>query len=153
MHPSAAPLRLSLVLASGLLSGLASLAVLPGAAAAEEEAKTFVLDVSETTAKVAKGERGTLAVHIRPAEGYKINEKGPLRLSLSAPEAIALDKQQLGRADATGKETSPAFACGFEGKAAAEAPVTIDAMFVVCDTAGTICEMKKEQVQVAVKVD
>ena len=135
--------------ALGLALVAASLAV-PSIGRAEPP--NYTVDVSKSTTAVEVGRSGRLAVHIQPAEGYKVNEKGPLGLKLSAPEALALEKAALGRADAQGETTSPEFACGFDAKAPGEQPITVEATFILCDTAGTICEMKREKVEVAVVV-
>lgn len=116
-------------------------------------AKNFQLDVSGTTTALRAGKTGKLAVQIKPAEGYKVNEKGPLSLALTAPATLKLDKARLVRADAQGKATSPQFACGFKAQKQGQEPITVNATFVICDTAGTICEMKREKVQVAVRVE
>ncbi|MEL6183980.1 MAG: hypothetical protein AAFU79_05080 [Myxococcota bacterium] len=108
--------------------------------------------MSGTTQSVKTGAKGQLSVHIKPAEGYKVNEKGPLSLKLSAKDKVALETAKLLRKDATGKVTSPEFACGFDAKAQGKDAITVDATFVICDIAGTICEMKKEKVEVAVAI-
>ncbi len=122
------------------------------ATAHAEEQKNFTVDVAGTTRRVVAGEQGHLAVHIKPADGYKVNDKGPLRLRLSAKDKLALDATKLARKDAKGKVTSPKFGCGFKAKEEGDDAITIDAMFVICDTAGTVCELKREKVEVAIAI-
>lgn len=138
--------------ASGLV-GLVPLLGLALSGAPSESPPNFTLDLSKTTTAVRKGETGTLSVHIKPAEGFKVNEQGPLTLKLQAKDRVQLEKDKLGRGDAQGKETSPEFSCGFDAKQKGREAITVDAMFVICDMAGTICELKKERVQVAVSVN
>lgn len=120
------------------------------APALADEAPVYRIDVSKSTTSVKAGAKGTLALHIAPAEGYKVNEKGPLQLKLDAPAGLSLEKASLGRKDATGTPTSPEFACGFTAKE--KGAITVNAQFIICDTAGTICEMKREKLTVAVDV-
>ncbi len=122
-------------------------------AAPDAEPKKFVLDVSRTTQTLAKGNKGSFFLQIRPIDGYKVNDKGPFSLRLSASEHLALEKALLGRSDATGHQDAPELGCGFEARAPGEGPIVVEAQFVLCDKAGTVCEMKREKVEVAVKVD
>lgn len=133
-------------LASAAAVGLALLA----APVVRADAPTYRIDASESTTSVKTGGKGTVAIKIAPAEGYKVNEKGPLGLKLEAPQSIALDKDRLGRSDATGAPTAPEFACGFTARENGE--ITVHATFIICDEAGTICEMKREKLTVAVDV-
>lgn len=118
-----------------------------------EDKTTFELDTSHSTTEVKVGAEGKIALHIKPADGYKVNEKGPLKVSVQAPDGLSVPKSTMGRTDASGKATSPEFQCTFEATAAGTKPVMVQATFVLCDTAGTICEMKREKVQLAVKVE
>lgn len=128
-------------------------ALAAGTPAAKDDAKNYSVDVSGTTDKVQVGSKGKVAIHLRPGKGYKVNEKGPLKLELSGTEILALEKSKLVRSDAQGKVTSPKFACGFDAQKQGKDTITVDATFVLCDVKGTICEMKKERVEVAVRVE
>jgi hypothetical protein len=137
-------------IAASAFLGLAVVVGTPNEAPSEP---TFEIDVSNTTRSLRAGETGTFAVHIKPAEGYKVNEKGPLRLQLEAPAQLALEKAVLSRDDARGEATAPELACGLDARKEGEAPIDVRAMFVICDEAGTVCEMKRETFEVAVEVD
>ena len=117
------------------------------------QAKKFDVDVSGTTTALKVGHKGKVSVQIQPVAGYKVNDKGPLAVALSAQSHIALEKAKLLRKDAKGSKRSPEFSCGFNAQTAGEDQIDIQLTFVLCDDAGTVCEMKKEKVTVAVVVD
>ena len=136
----------------GVLAALTLVSTLVAGSAGDVDNQRYRVDVSGTTQALRVGEEGTLAVRIQPAEGFKVNEKGPLELRLSAPNHLDLDKDAFGRADATGQQVSPTFATEFRARGRGDEPIAVNAKFVLCDTAGTVCEIKRERVTVAVRV-
>lgn len=113
----------------------------------------FSIDTSGTTAAVGVGAKGDFRLHIRPAEGYKVNDKGPLSLELSPTDKLTFDKSKLTRADVSGPDYSPAFSVGFHGAKLGEAKVKAKLTFVLCDDAITFCELKRAETDVVVLVE
>lgn len=113
-------------------------------------AKKYVLDHSQTTTQLDKGSKGTFALNIQVAEGYKVSQEAPLKIKLVST-GLALGKKKLGAKDATEKKwTSPKFKVGFSAEQPGDQKIDVDASFFVCDE--HICERQTERLQISVNV-
>lgn len=117
---------------------------------AEGDGKKYDLDVSETSQKVSKGDRGTFQLRIQARPGFKVSQEAPLKIKLES-DGLGLKKRLLRAEDAKNRKwTSPEFAVGFSADESGDQNIDVDAVFFVCDE--RICERKKEKLSVAVSV-
>ena len=120
-------------------------------AADDAKKPPYTLDVQGTTKQCKAGSSGVFALHIKPAEGYYIHPKAPLKIKLDA-KGLALKKSKLGRKDAKdAKSKAPRFEVSFGAKESGDHSIGADATFFVCSA--DICERKTAKLQIPVKVD
>ncbi|MBX2813024.1 MAG: hypothetical protein KTR25_14505 [Myxococcales bacterium] len=141
---------LTLVLISSGVSATPTSSAIAGDVSASVE--HFWLDTSGSTQQVKLGTKGQVRLQIRPKKGYKVNDKGPLAVVFVGTPNIIVDRTKMGRADAEGTSDRPVFSSNFLARKTSQDQVRVQATFVLCDTKGTFCELKKESVAIQVAI-
>lgn len=94
------------------------------------------------------GEAGELAIEVKPAPGFKVNEEFPWKASLSPAENLAVDAVASQDKWALSKE-SAALKLPITAKAAGEGQIKASLNFSVCDESA--CEVIRDK-EVVIKV-
>jgi hypothetical protein len=116
----------------------------------ESATKNYTIDTSGTSQQVQPGKQGTLRLHIKAAEGYKVSPEAPLKIALTG-DGVDLTKTKLGHDDAKDKKSeAPEFNVAFSSASAGDKKIVVDASFFVCNE--KICERKTEKLSVPVSV-
>jgi hypothetical protein len=119
-------------------------------AGAQDNAKNYTFDLSQTSKEVQAGKSGNLKLAIKPAEGFHVSPDAPLKIGLEA-SGLDLSKKALGHDDAKDKKSpAPEFEVKFAALEAGSKSITVDAMFFVCSE--KLCERKTEKVSIPVTV-
>jgi hypothetical protein len=120
----------------------------PTPAAAAEAPKPSADDTSfhlalESDPNYSAGQAGTVRLVLLARGGYHVNQDYPIRVDLTAPSAVKLTKQSLGKADAAQfGEESARFDLGFSAeKGAHELLATVD--FAVCTKETCVPDQRK----------
>lgn len=136
-----------------LAAALALLAAPPASAGdpAAEAAKSYRIETSGTTQKLAKGEKGVFVLSIVPVDKVHVHPQAPLKISLESTAGLRLEKTALGKADpvdpkAEGRRFEVPFVAAASGRQ--EARASLD--FFICSDAW--CVKQTKQVSVAVDV-
>jgi hypothetical protein len=140
-----------------LLAGAALVAALgptPAAAAdpAAEAAKGYSVEGSASPATVKVGEKGTLAIVIKPnVPTWHVDPRAPLKIRFTAPAGLKLERADLGRRDAADpKADAPRFETVFVAAAPGTQEVRAEVDFFLCSD--TACVKQVRTVPVAVQV-
>ena len=138
-----------------LLTFLAALMLAGTAGAADpaaDAANGYAIDTAGSTQKLAPGARGKLVFTIHPRGSWHVDPRTPLRIDLSAPEGLKLDKERLGKKDAvTPKAEAPRFEAPFTAVSAGthEAKAKLD--FFVCSADACVKQVREVSVPVTVR--
>jgi hypothetical protein len=125
-----------------------ALAADPGA----DAASGYTIDTSGSTQKLAPGTQGKLVFTIHPRGAWHVDPRTPLRIDLSAPAGLKLEKERLGKKDAvTPKAEAPRFEAPFTAVAAGthEAKAKLD--FFVCSDDACVKQVREVSVPVTVQ--
>lgn len=137
------------------LATLALAAALLGAAPAVRAAEAtpkYELETKGSTSTLKRGEQGKLVVVIRAKDGWHVDPRTPLKIDVTAPEGLKLEKTRLGKKDAVdAKAESPRFEVPFTAVAAGahEAHAKVD--FFVCSADACVKQVKDVAFPVTVR--
>ncbi len=111
---------------------------------------TWKIDASAQPAKVAKGDKGKVALAIVTVPGVKVSAEAPLKIKLQAL-GLKLDKSTLVQTDALdAKSGHPRFEIPFVAEQPGAHSVDADLTFFVCTEKW--CVRQKDKVSVKVEV-
>ncbi len=135
-----------------ILAGLLGAALACHAAADEDPAKgTWRIDTSASSASVAQGQKGKVAIAIVCKEGVHVSPDAPLKIEL-ASTGLKLDKAALVHADAVDpKAEQPKFEVPFVADKKGAQTVDANMSFFVCTPKW--CLRQKDKVTVKVDVN
>jgi hypothetical protein len=133
-----------------------ALAALAGPAAAAEPAADaangYAIETDGSTTALSRGERGKLVYVLRARNGWHVDPRTPLRIDLSAPDGLRLEKSRLGKADAIPpKSESPRFEAPFTAVASGRHDTTAKLDFFVCSAEACVKQVRTVTLAVAVK--
>lgn len=137
------------------LSALSALALAAGPARAadpgEEAARSYRVETAGTTRGLKVGERGKLVLFIEPLQPkVHIHPQAPLKIKLTAPAGLKLDKAELGHQDAADpKADGRRFEVPFTAAAAGKQEARADLDFFICSDTWCVKQVR----QVAFPVD
>ena len=138
------------------LSTLSALALSAGPARAadpgEEAAGSYRVETTGTTGSLKVGERGKLVLSIEPLQAkVHIHPQAPLKIKLTAPAGLKLDKAELGHKDATDpKADGRRYEVPFTAVAAGKQEARANLDFFICSD--TWCVKQVRQVTFPVDV-
>ena len=141
-----------------LFSVIAALALAAPVAAFAAEPRTdpaagYAIDTSGSTQRLAAGAKGKLVFTIEPRGEWHVDPRTPLRIDLSAPAGLKLEKERLGKKDAVtpGKAEAPRFEAPFTAVTAGthEARAKLD--FFVCSATACVKQVREVTVPVTVQ--
>jgi hypothetical protein len=115
---------------------------------AERAARSYAIDTSGSTATLTAGQRGRFVLAIRTEPGVHVQAQAPLRVTLSAPDGLALAAERLGWPDAAPGE-APRFEVAFTATRAGRHAARARLEFFLCSDAGCV----KQDREVALPVD
>jgi hypothetical protein len=135
-------------------ASLALLALLASPATAEDPTArdgTCAPDTSGSTAALAVGERGVLALSFRCDPGIHLQARAPFRATLSATPGLALGRDRLAWADAAdSRPEAPRFEVAFTAAAPGAQAATVHLAYFLCSR--TWCLRQEREVEVRVEV-
>jgi hypothetical protein len=138
-----------------LLAALAVAALAGPARAAEpgaDAANGYAIETDGSTTALARGERGKLVYVLRGKNGWHVDPRTPLKIELSAPEGLRLEKTRLTKADAIPpKSESPRFEAPFSAVAPGRHEATARLDFFVCSADACVKQVRTVTIPVAVK--
>jgi hypothetical protein len=119
-------------------------------AASPSDGRSFVLSVeAPATTQVGKAERAR--VKLEPGKGYKINKEYPIRLEVTPPGDVDIERKTLRAPDAARLDHEQAlFEVAFTPKEAGHKEVKAVLGFSVCTPKA--CEIKKESLSFSTDV-
>src|SRR5690349_1046314 len=88
----------SFVLTAAVVLG--ALAASAGPARAAEAVPRYDIETGDSTTQLKQGAAGKLVLVLRAKEGWHVDPRTPLKIDLSAPEGLKLEKTKLGKKDA-----------------------------------------------------
>jgi hypothetical protein len=135
-----------------VLAGISLCAPALAADSAADAAQGYTIEGSATPSAVNVGERGKVAVTIRPkAPTWHVHPQAPLKVRFDAPGGLKLEKPDLGRKDvADPKAEAPRFETPFVATSAGVQQVQAKVDFFICSD--TACVKQVKDVSVAVNV-
>ena len=139
-----------LVPAALLALGLAAPA---GAADAQgDPSKGYAIETGASTASLRKGEQGRVVLVLEARNGWHVDPRTPLKIDLSAPAGLRLQKTQLRKKDAVDpKAESPRFEAPFTAEAPGAHEVRAKLDFFVCSADACVKQVKDVAIPVTVK--
>jgi hypothetical protein len=142
-------MRTRLVAALVTLVGLApaALAVDPSA----EVATSYTVKGAAEPASLKAGAAGKVSFTIAPTGDVHVDPKAPLKVTLEASPGLALQKQQLGRADATPAGAGVTLAAPFTATAAGKQEIKAKLDFFLCTDQWCVKQLRDVTVVVDVK--
>jgi hypothetical protein len=117
-----------------------------------EAANGYAIDTAGSTQRLAPGAQGKLVFTIHPRGEWHVDPRTPLRIDLSAPAGLALEKTRLGKKDAvTPNAEAPRFEAPFTAVSAGthEARAKLD--FFVCSKTACVKQVREVSVPVTVR--
>ena len=135
-------------LAAALLAA-APLAAALAADASADAAKSYQIETTGSTAKVAVGKQGLVVLSIVPVEKIHVDPRAPLKITLEATPGLTLAKTSLGKADpvdpkAEGRRFEVPFVAEKAGKHEARAKLD----FFVCSDQWCVKQVREVTVAI-----
>jgi hypothetical protein len=128
------------------------LASLAAPALAAEPSPRYEIDTSGSTSQVQQGGAGKLVLVLRAKEGWHVDPRTPLKIDLSAPDGLRLEKTRLGKKDAVDpKAESPRFEAPFTAVAAGTQEARAKLDFFVCSAEACVKQVRDVAIPVTVK--
>lgn len=116
------------------------------------ETGTFLLAVSPAQPAYTAGKPGALEIQLQSRGEWHVNEEYPIRVDLSAPEAVTLPKAELVKDDAKEfGEDEVRFLAAVEPSAAGTHEVSCDVSFALCTEENCILERRTVAMQMQVQ--
>jgi hypothetical protein len=141
-------MRHLLIALAALMFAAPAIAADPGA----DAANGYAIDTAGSTQKLAPGARGKLVFTIHPRGAWHVDPRTPLRIDLTAPAGLELEKQRLGKKDAVGpKADAPRFEAAFTAvePGTHEAKAKLD--FFVCSDTACVKQVREVSIPVTVQ--
>lgn len=118
---------------------------------AERAARSYSIDTSGTTAALAVGGRGALAVALRFEPGVHAQNQAPLRATLTASPGIGLAREKLGWPNVVGPgSATPRLEAGFTALAPGPQTVKVRLEFFACSSSW--CMKQDREVRLEIDV-
>ncbi len=134
--------------ASLALASAAARAAEPG----DEAASTYRIVTGGSTTSARVGEKGRLVLFIEPLAKVHVHPQAPLRITVSAPSGLKLEKTQLGHKDAVDpKAEAPRFEVPFTAVAAGRQDAKANLDFFICSDAWCVKQVKTVTISVDVR--
>jgi hypothetical protein len=125
-----------------------ALAADPGA----DAANGYAIDTAGSTQKLAAGSKGKLVFTIHPRGAWHVDPRTPLRIDLSAPAGLTLEKERLGKKDAvTPKAEAPRFEAAFTAVSPGTHVAKAKLDFFVCSADACVKQVREVSVPVTVQ--
>ena len=123
----------------------------PAWAESEPDASSWYdFDISAPS-KVAKGESGSVTVHITPKGAADIDKEAPIKLSLKPPSYVDMSKTELGRKEVKMNGNNASFDVPFTAREAGKGSIEATVSFYICTDQICAHQERKASLPVAVR--
>ena len=104
----------------------------------------------DASQRVAKGEKGRVAVRIQPKSGAHVSAEAPASLTLVASQGITVAREKSGKADLKFTGDTASFEVPFTADASGKASIDAALRFYICTEQACTMQERKASLTVAV---